>query len=100
MKRLKSLLALATFGLSTMASPLLAGESNGIIALSYSDPNALVIVDTNAKKILYYTVGDRNGLSLKEVRSFEQALTVGNMQTSKGLSGDTENKTLSKLIKK
>lgn len=69
-----------------------ANESNGIIALNYSDPNILVLVDTNTKKILVYSVSDKNGLSLKEVREFDGALAAPSFFTSKGLKAKDEKK--------
>jgi hypothetical protein len=69
-----------------------ANESNGIIALNYTNPNILVLVDTNTKKILVYSVSDKSGLSLKEVREFDGALTAPSFFTSKGLKAKDEKK--------
>lgn len=72
-------------------------SSNGIIALNYTNPNVLVLVDTNTKKILVYSVSDKTGLALKEVRSFEGALAAPTFFTSKGLKGKDEKKELDKI---
>ena len=87
-----------TFVAGTVATmPLQAAEGNGMIALSYEGSNTLVIVDTNAKKILVYSVNASNGLSLKEVRSFEKALQAPNFFATKGLNGVTEKTELDKM---
>lgn len=78
----------------TFASTAQANDSNGIIALSYTDPNILVLVDTNTKKILVYSVSDKSGLSLKEVREFDAALAAPSFFTSKGLKAKDEKKEL------
>jgi predicted metal-dependent RNase len=100
MKILKIGLVCAATMFSVMVSnPLQAEGSNGIIAIPYQNSDSLVIIDTNSKKILLYSVSGSKGLSLKEVRSFEMALQVPtNVFTSKGLSGKTEKKDLSKFI--
>ena len=81
-----------------VSGPLHAADNNGIIALPYEQSNTLVIVDTNAKKILVYSVNTAQGLSLKEVRSFEKALQAPkDFFTSKGLTTTTEKKELEAL---
>jgi len=89
----------ALFIAITLSFSAQADESNGIIAMNYSNPNILVLVDTNAKKILVYSVSDKSGLTLKEVRSFETALAAPTFFTSKGLKGKDEKETLEKLKK-
>ena len=90
-------LGLAFISGAIATTPLYAAESNGIIALPYEASNTLVIVDTNAKKILVYSVNASNGLSLKEVRSFEKALQAPNFFAPKGLNGITEKSELDKM---
>jgi len=80
------------FGLS-------AEDGNGIIALSYSNPNVLVLVDTNSKKILVYSVSDKSGLSLKEVRTFNEALAAPSFFTAKGLTAKEETKAFEEIKK-
>jgi hypothetical protein len=100
MKAFKSALAIAGVVASSFSFQIFAEGNNGIIAIPYEGSNTLVIVDTNSKKMLVYSVSERNGLSLKEVRSFEEALQVKNIQTSKGISGASESKELAKYIVK
>ena len=83
MKAFKSALTMAGFAIASFSTQLFAEGSNGIIAIPYEGSNTLVIVDTNSKKMLVYGVSERTGLSLKEVRSFEEALTQKNIFTSK-----------------
>ena len=80
-------------------APLMADSANGIIAVSYPQTNTLVIVDTNSKKMLLYAVSEGKGLSLKEVRSFENVLEAPNFFAPRGLNGRDEKKELPKLMK-
>jgi hypothetical protein len=98
MKPIRQLfLGLALASGALLSQQIEAAESNGIIALSYEASNTLIIVDTNSKKILVYNTSDRNGLSLKEVRSFESALQLPSFFHSKGISVSDEKKEFAKL---
>ena len=90
---------LTLFLAASCSFSLQAENANGIIALNYTNPNVLVLVDTNSKKILVYSIIDKSGLSLKEVRSFEDALTAPNFFTPKGLKAKDEAKEFGKFKK-
>jgi hypothetical protein len=85
--------------MAALTGTVQANESNGIIAVPYTQENLMVIVDTNSKKMLLYHVSSSKGMTLKEVRSFEDVLEAPNFFTSKGLSGRTEKKELAGLKK-
>ena len=98
MKLLRRICLGMTLASGVVASaPVHAADNNGIIALPYEQSNTLVIVDTNSKKILVYNVNAAQGLSLKEVRSFEKALQAPNFFATKGLNGVTEKAELEKM---
>ena len=96
---MKRLFFVASIWLSSSLLGLWAGDSNGIIAIPYESDKVIVLVDTNSKKMLLYTVSPSKGFSLKEVRSFEDVLQAPNFISSRGISGKTEKKELSGILK-
>jgi len=99
MKRLAKTLASAALGGLLWLTPLSSEEANGFITVSYPTSNTLLIVDTNSRKILMYSVSESKGISLKEVRSFAKALESPQFFTPKGLSGVEEVKSLEDINK-
>ena len=98
MKRFAKTLAGAALGGLLWLTPLSSEEANGFITVSYPASNTLLIVDTNSRKILMYSVSESKGISLREVRSFAKALEAPQFFTPKGLLGVEEVKTLESII--
>ena len=78
-------IAIAAFS----SSSIYAEGSNGIHTMKMTD-SSFVVIDTNSKKILVYTISKSKGLLLKEVRSFDKALNAKNFTSSSGLTSKEE----------
>lgn len=89
------IVTLIAFLFLSSASSLQAEDTSGITSFSMNG-DKLIIVDANNKKILLYELKEK-GLFLKEVRSFEDALSVQSFSHKSGLSVITEREQFKKL---